>query len=81
MNTTLLVLLIIYGITSLFIFLFAILTTAITDLPENTVPKFKFFGRFVAKLVVILWCLVPIFRWTAVLCTLYNFSTYGRKEN
>jgi len=81
MNTTLLVLLIIYGITSLFIFLFSVLTTTITNLPENMTPKLNPLGKLTAKLVVILWCLVPIFRWTAVVCTLYNFSTYGRKEN
>lgn len=81
MNTTLLVLLIIYGITSLFIFLATVLLTSITDLPPEVVIKLKPLGRFFARLVVILWCLVPVFRWTAFIGALYNFGTYGRKEN
>ncbi len=78
MKIFLTILAIIYGLTSLFIFLLGIVSAHLINYPKKetkpTLPK------FIGYLFMILWSVLPILRWLVIIGIVKNYQDYGVKN-
>ena len=78
MKIFLIILAIIYGLTSLLIFLLGIISAHLINYPKKeikpTLPK------FVGYLFMIVWSVLPILRWLVVVGVAKNYQEYGAKN-
>ena len=76
MNTVLIILAVLYGLTSLFILLASIIFVRVTNYPKN---NRKNTIRISAYMCIFIMSVLPILRWFLVLGAHYNYTTYGER--
>ena len=75
MKTILIILAVIYGLTSVFIGISGLGLAKATNLPKGSTTM----SKFVATLGIIIWCILPLLRWGFLVGVYTNFQKYGRK--
>jgi hypothetical protein len=78
MNTVLIILAVLYGLTSLFILLASIIFARVTNYPKNNRKKTTI-TRISAYVCLFIMSILPILRWLLLLGAYYNYTTYGEK--
>ena len=80
MNTVLVILAVLYGLTSLFILLATIMFARVTNYPKNN-RKNTTVTRISAYVCIFILSVLPILRWLLILGAHYNYTTYGEKTD
>ena len=78
MNTVLIILAVLYGLTSLFILLASIILARVTNYPKNNRKK-TIITRISAYVCLFIMSILPILRWLLLLGAYYNYTTYGER--
>lgn len=78
MNTVLIILAVLYGLTSLFILLATIIFVRVTNYPKSN-RKNTIATRISAYVCIFILSVLPILRWFLILGAHYNYTTYGEK--
>lgn len=78
MNTVLIILAVLYGLTSLFILLATIMFVCVTNYPKSNCKKTTV-TRISAYVCIFIWSVLPILRWFLILGAHYNYTTYGER--
>jgi len=78
MNTVLIILAVLYGLTSLFILLDSIILARITNYPKSNCKKTAV-TRISAYVCIFILSVLPMLRWFLILGAHYNYTTYGER--